>query len=175
MEERTADLSTVTAAADRVFHIGGTEPWLLHLEFQSGRDDSLIPRILKYNALLWERYDEPVHSVVILLRPQAMWPALNGTIHYQARPELGGMDFHYALVRVWEWPVEALLSGGLGTLPIAPLSAQVDRKDLPAVIRRMDERIRRKRRGKRPSSGPQPTFCSAYASRVNLARNYYEE
>lgn len=32
-----ADLSTVTAAADKVLHIGKRPPWLMHLELQSSR------------------------------------------------------------------------------------------------------------------------------------------
>ena len=37
-------------------------------------------------------------------------------------------------------PVEILLTGGLATLPLAPVAA-VAREELPSVIRRMDERI----------------------------------
>jgi len=44
-------------------------------------------------------------------------------------------------VRVWELSPEMFLRGGLGILPLAPLSA-VDEAELPGLIRRMDERIR---------------------------------
>ena len=47
-----ADLSTVTAAADKVLHVRGRLPWLLHLELQSYRDPELAARIQFYNALL---------------------------------------------------------------------------------------------------------------------------
>lgn len=40
------------------------------------------------------------------------------------------------LIRVWELPVEAILSGGLGTLPLAPIAA-VERPRLPDVYRRI--------------------------------------
>ena len=33
-----ADVSTVTAAADRVLLVEETRPWILHVEAQSGRD-----------------------------------------------------------------------------------------------------------------------------------------
>lgn len=45
-------------------------------------------------------------------------------------------------MRLWEKPVEQLLSGGLATLPLAPL-ADLGGKELPAVIQAMAERIGR--------------------------------
>jgi predicted transposase YdaD len=46
------------------------------------------------------------------------------------------------VVRVWELPVAQILAGDLATLPLAPI-ARVSVEELPAVIRRMDERIER--------------------------------
>jgi hypothetical protein len=63
----------------------------------------------------------PVHSVVVLLRPRAESPALRGSVRYQARAGRGHMDFGFEIVRLWQRPVEALLSGSLATLPLAPL------------------------------------------------------
>ena len=48
--------------------------------------------------------------------------------------------FRYEIVRVWQLSPETFLRGGLGILPLAPLSA-VAEAGLPGVIRRMDERI----------------------------------
>jgi hypothetical protein len=39
-------------------------------------------------------------------------------------------------IRVWRLPAEGLLTGGLGTPPLAPLS-DVRQEDLPQVVRRM--------------------------------------
>ena len=39
------------------------------------------------------------------------------------------------------WPVEEVLAGGLGTLPLAPLCGEVTEATLPTVIRRMEERL----------------------------------
>ena len=44
-------------------------------------------------------------------------------------------------MRAWRQPVEAVLAGGLAILPLAPL-AEVEAAELPAVIRRMGERLR---------------------------------
>ena len=41
---------------------------------------------------------------------------------------------------MWQLPAETFLSGGLGILPLAPLSAVVA-AELPDVIRRMEQRI----------------------------------
>lgn len=49
------------------------------------------------------------------------------------------------VVRVWHLPVETLLAGGLGMLPLAPISA-VAQADLPRVIERIKKRLRRRSR-----------------------------
>jgi hypothetical protein len=41
----SADLSTVTAAADRVLRVDEEPPWLFQLELQSGRDPVLADRL----------------------------------------------------------------------------------------------------------------------------------
>jgi hypothetical protein len=46
------------------------------------------------------------------------------------------------LVRVWQVPAEQWLTGGLGTLPLAPLG-DVQEAELPTVIARMRERLDR--------------------------------
>ncbi len=79
---------------------------------------------------------------MILLRREADDPNLTGVVQYQHDRELGGLNFRFRVVRAWEWPVEEVLAGGLGTLPLAPLSAEVTEANLPAVIRRMEGRLR---------------------------------
>lgn len=64
-----ADVSTVTADADKVIRVDHPTPWLLHLEIQANTDDTLPRRVLWYNALLQHRHGLPVASVVVLLRP----------------------------------------------------------------------------------------------------------
>src|SRR5690242_15492582 len=55
------------------------------------------------------------------------------------------MRFEFELIRLWQRPVAALLSGGVGTLPLAPLAEMpaglsLD-EALSPVIERMVERI----------------------------------
>jgi predicted transposase YdaD len=137
-----ADLSTVTAQADRVLRVDEALPWLLHLELQASRDAALSRRVLKYNVLLFDRHGLPVQSVVMLLRPAADDPALTGVIGYEPPHGRGSTRCEFEVVRLWRLPVEALLAGGIGTLPLAPL-ADVQRESLPGVIRRMEGRLDR--------------------------------
>jgi predicted transposase YdaD len=44
------------------------------------------------------------------------------------------------VMRLWQYPVEAVLTGGIGTLPLVPL-CDLGATALPEVVRRMDERI----------------------------------
>ena len=52
------------------------------------------------------------------------------------------LTFRYTVVRVWEQPVEAVLTGDLAWLPLASLT-RLTPEELPAVVRRMEARLRR--------------------------------
>src|SRR5205823_5585325 len=73
-----ADVSTVTAAADKVLRVLEPDPWLMHLELQASRDRELPDRKLLYSVLLEHRHGLPVESTVVLLRPEAEGPELTG-------------------------------------------------------------------------------------------------
>src|SRR5690242_19836508 len=68
VEVINADLSTVSAEADKVLRREYPVRSLIHLELQASRDPKLGIRALRYAALLFERHQLPVHSVMILLR-----------------------------------------------------------------------------------------------------------
>ena len=61
-----ADVSTVTGAADKVLRVRGTPDWIMHVEFQSGPDQSLPRRTHVYNALLEDRHELLVPSVIVI-------------------------------------------------------------------------------------------------------------
>lgn len=115
------DLSTVSATADTVLGIGDPLSSLVHIEFQSSRDASLARRLLKYNGLLHERFAVPVHSAVVLLRRQADAPAMSGTLRYDTQGGRAGIEFRFEVMRIWQRPASAMLSGGLGLVPLATL------------------------------------------------------
>jgi predicted transposase YdaD len=137
-----ADLSTLTAEADKVIKVRARKPSLVHLEFQSSYDPELGDRTLLYNVLLRSRHKLPVRSVVLLRRRKADGAKMTGTVR-EVDPDDDALihDFRYRIVRVWERMVEEMLSGPLATLPLTPLS-KVERSQLPRVIERMQARIR---------------------------------
>jgi len=137
-----ADLSTVTSEADKVLVVDAPEPWLLHVEVQAGHDAAIPARLLRYNVLLDARHGLPAQSVVVLLRPEADSPGFTGVFQRRVPGEAVHHEFRYKVVRAWRQPVRAILEGGIGTLPLAPIS-DVAPGALPGVIRRMEERLER--------------------------------
>src|SRR5882724_2770526 len=141
------DLSTVTTAADLVFGLGQPVQEIVHLDFQSSASATKHADILVYNALLFRQFRVPVHSMVILLRPQAAHANLSGSIIYAPRPGRGKMDFGFDVIRLWERPANELLRGDVGTLPLAllgklPEAIAVD-AGLAGVINQVIERLER--------------------------------
>jgi predicted transposase YdaD len=116
-----SELSTVTAAADKVIRIEDDPPWLLDVEFQSWRDPSAPRQLLKYNALLHEKYKLPAASVLVVLAEVAYTPAYSGR-YPVAAPFGPAWEFGYTVVRVWELDPGRLLSGPLALAPLAPVS-----------------------------------------------------
>jgi hypothetical protein len=141
------DLSTVTTAADLVFGLGQPLQEIVHLDFQSSASASKHADILVYSALLYRQLRVPVHSIVILLRPQAAHPNMNGSILFAPRPERGKMDFGYEVIRLWERPASELLTAEVGVLPLAVLGglpAEIAAEaGLAGVIRQVIERLER--------------------------------
>jgi hypothetical protein len=116
------DLSTVTAATDIVLaDANPPRKTLTTLDFQASHDDHIDDRILMYQGVLRHRYHLPVHSLVLLLRPDAFRPAMAGGVRYRTAGGRGKMDFGYELVRLWEIPAAELLATRIGTAVLAVL------------------------------------------------------
>jgi hypothetical protein len=142
-----ADIATVSGAADKVLRVAAEPPYLLHLEFVSGHDAAALPpKLLVRNGLLSDRHELPVRTGVVVLHPGADSPRLSGVYERGFLGEEAYLTFRYRVVRVWQLPPGPLLTGGLGLLPLAPISA-VTAAELPGIIERMEERLRG--RGKR--------------------------
>ncbi len=135
-----ANLSTITAEADKVIRVAGPSPWLAHIELQTGRDPRLDSRLCRYNALLNHGHDLPTRSIAILLRPAADGPELSGELRRSLPDGLDYLVFRYGVVRVWRQPVESILHGGLGILPLAPV-ADLGSMPLEAVVEELHQRI----------------------------------
>jgi predicted transposase YdaD len=138
-----AELSSITAAADKVIRVGGPAPYIAHLEFQAGPDPDIDRRVLLYNVLLRWRHNLPVRSIVLLLQPKAMTPHLAGGVTDVDAPDWL-LEFRFRIIRVWEQPTALFMSGPIGTLPLAPVTLQAgSEQTLAGVLERIAERVRR--------------------------------
>ncbi len=132
-------------------------PELFNRKCETGHHGSKLAEWpLLYSVTLTHKYDLPVRSAVFLLRKEADSPALNGV--YERRYADGSvyLRFEYRVVHVWRLPVEELLTGGVATLPLAPI-ADVPESELPRVIARIRERI-----GAEPKETQQELWVSTY-------------
>jgi hypothetical protein len=131
----------VLAVVDKALRVDSPVPYLAHFELQAGYDPRLPSRLLQYHALLLHRHGLPVESTVVLVRPAADGPAMTG--RFESRGISGSVTiaFSFRVIRLWERPVDELLSGGLGVLPLAPL-ADIELAQLPAIMQNMDARFR---------------------------------
>jgi hypothetical protein len=139
-----ADVSTVTAAADKVLRVEGDGgPWLLDIEPEARYAADAPDRLLLYSTILRQRHRLPVRSVLLLLRREANASNLTGLLEVRADEgdEQPYLTFRYQVVRLWQQPLAPLLAGGLGPLPLAVLTDEAA-SDLSGVVKRIDERLR---------------------------------
>jgi hypothetical protein len=90
---------------------------------------------------LYAHYHVPVHSIVLLLRPEAAHSNMNGAIDYAPRPGRGRMNFTYEAVRLWERPAEELLAADLGVVPLAMLGRLPEGQPLEDGLASVAQRI----------------------------------
>jgi hypothetical protein len=132
----------LSGAVDKLLRVHADPEYLLHLDFVAGHDTAQLPPRLKlYNAVHEYKYGLPVLSVAVLLHPGADSPQLTGlwerTLPGESAPY---SSLRYGVLRVWQMPTEPLLTGGLGLLPLAPIS-NVTESEVPDVLRRMNQRL----------------------------------
>ncbi len=144
-----SDVSTlVSGATDKLLLVHDSPPYLMHLDFQAGHDAAALPlRLRLYNSVFEYRHRLPVLSVPVLLHEGADSPQLTGLLASGRPGEEPFSTLRYETIRVWQIPVEQLLTGGVGTLALAPISA-VSEGELRGVIRRMRERLTQPRQRK---------------------------
>lgn len=135
-----ADLATIVAEADKLFRIRGPRPYIVHTEFEASYKADSPLKGLRYGVLARCRHGLPVQTIFVLRRPEADGNAFTGTLEEELPDGTKYLLFRYNVVRVWELPAEQVLAGDLATLPLAAI-ARVSEQELPAVIRRIDERI----------------------------------
>ncbi|HYH65584.1 MAG TPA: hypothetical protein VD866_12880 [Urbifossiella sp.] len=128
------DLS-VTAQSDKAFRLSGPPAAILHVELEAGARRGIPGRLLRYNVLLGYNRDEPVYSVIVLLKPGAGGTDLTGVY---TRPNLG---FRYAVVRVWEESIDTLIAVGPAVALVALITDEAQ-ADAVAAADRIDARLR---------------------------------
>lgn len=128
------DLS-VTAQSDKAFRLTGPPATILHIELEVSARLGIPGRLLRYNVLLGYNREEPVYSVIVLLRPGAGGSDLTGVYR---RPNL---EFRYSIVRVWEESVESLIALGPAVALVALLTDEAH-ADAVAAADRIDARLR---------------------------------
>ncbi len=136
-----SNLATILPEADRVIRVEGAAPWIEQFELQAGRDLQLSDRAHLYSVVLGWRYEIPVRTTLILLRPQADGPELTGLLEKRDRDGAVYDVFRYDVVRVWELPPERFLRAGLPVLPLAPV-AKIDPDRLREVLATVAGRLR---------------------------------
>jgi hypothetical protein len=139
------DLSTVTAGADLILGLGDPLQEVIHIDFQASAAAWKHADVMVYNALLFAHYHVPVHTILVLLRPQAAHSNGNGAVRYSPRPVRGKMDFGFEIVPLWERPADELAAASLGVTPLAMLGRLPEglslEDGLAAVARRVVERV----------------------------------
>lgn len=136
-----ADIGTISGAADKAIRVSSTPDWLLAIDFQSGHDSlAKLPDLLLYNSALFKRHGLPVRTLLVLLHRHADSRKLSGLYERGFPGEPFDAALRYRILRVWEVPAAAWLSGGLGLVPLAPLGS-VQKVDLPAVVAQMKQRF----------------------------------
>lgn len=117
-----SDVSTLSAAADRVIRVDEVSPWLENIELQASYDSQLAERTHFYSTLLSRRHGLPVRSVIVLLRREADGPAMSG-VWTRSHPRTGPyLQFSYEVVRVWPQAADELLKSGPGIWPLATIT-----------------------------------------------------
>jgi len=91
-------------------------------------------------TLKHRRHGLTVQSVAILLRSEADGPAMTGSLQRTHPPDREYLGFRYDMLRLWQMPVESLLWGGLGTMPLAPLAAGAEAQ-LEDIVEQMYRQV----------------------------------
>ena len=135
-----SDITTLSAAADKVIRVGGPEPYLVNIELQSSYQTDLVETIWFRQAALFHRHRLPVLSVLVLLRREANSPSLTGSFEIRMPDGWLTNRYDYRVVRIWREDPEPYLTAGLNLVPLAPLT-NVAEEVLPTLVQRMADRI----------------------------------
>ncbi len=135
-----SEITALTAAADKVLKIGGSEPYLVNIELHSYHETDLQRTLWFRQVALDYRHNLPVLTVLVLLCREANSPSLTGAYERQLPDGWLTNRYNYRVLRLWKEDPESYLTAGVGLVPLAPLT-DVPEAGLPGLVRRMAERI----------------------------------
>jgi predicted transposase YdaD len=141
VEVADTDVSKVTAATDKLIRVFDPDPWVFQIDFQSSYLTNLDARTHWYNASIGYSEGIPVVSLVVLLHRRADSSRWTGRYEVHDRDGQPYLDFRYRVIRAWELPLERVMNGGLGLLPLAMLTDEAQ-PSLPSVVSRIEQRFR---------------------------------
>lgn len=135
-----SDISTVSGAADKVVRLEQPAPFAVHFEAFASWDATVLPRALNYNGAHHRRHGLPVHTVLVVLRPEADHHSLTGEYRVVTPIRQRTHLLEYEVIRAWTLDLTTVLAGSLATLPLAPLTDAAASR-LPEVLRQMEVRL----------------------------------
>ena len=137
-----SDITTLTAAADKVLKVGGPEPYLVDLEPHSYHDTRLTRTLWFRQVALDYRHDLPVLTVLVLLCQAANSPGLTGSSERRLPDGWPTNRYNYRVVRLWQEDPAAYLTAPVNLVPLAPLTKVGESAEaLRGLVQRMAERI----------------------------------
>ncbi len=137
-----SDITTLTASADKVLRVGGSEPYLVDLGPHSYHDTNLTRTLWFRQVALDYRHDLPVLTVLILLCKEANSPNLTGSYERTLPDGWSTKRYKYRVVRLRQEDPEVYLTAPVNLVPLAPLTNVTEsEKALRGLVHRMAERI----------------------------------
>ena len=120
------------------------EEVLLHLEFQSTKDEDMPLRLLEYNVLTTRQHARRVYSCVLYLRKDGVVPESPLVWRMPDGNEI--LRFHFEVIKLWEMTADSLIKTRfVGLFPLLPLTKDGKRHEV------VDEMVTRIVEAKQPA------------------------
>ncbi len=131
-EDLSSELPDAPRIADFVWKVKHKkERFILHIEMQTKVEPDIGGRMALYAIRIWERYQLPVYSVVVFLRPAGTLPLSPFTITCRGEDRL---TCKYDIIKVWELdPAQILSSNHYVLWPLAGLMGDVTPESTLAI------------------------------------------
>ena len=102
VDELNIELLVPPRRTDRVYRARPADPEddlsIVHVEFESSANSKMDKRLLIYHALLWEKYDQPITSIIVYPFETSM--VCSPLVEITSRKEL--LRFNYQTLPLWQ-------------------------------------------------------------------------